>query len=723
MKYHPFTSVVFRFSGYTIPIILKACKDNSFFYNIISETRFKEAIFFASPSFFKEYEKFLSNKKTKKDDERMKMSLIKYLSRMSTRCTPFGKFASCAVGNIGNGSNLIVETDKDIFHFRYDMLFVSSLYHYAYNNDIVFKKRFIINSTIYKCGGKIRYISCVDTFANRKYIVKEVKFSALLKFIIKHANEYIYYRNLKDIIMSKFTVEEKDIDLYLKKLIVEKILISEIEPNIIGVDYFTRLCSLLENNSNDIADYVNELKKYIHKLNLATSFGDRKSLCDSIYSLISNHKKQFDIKYVFQLDTINKSSKIQLSSGIIKQIEDCLSLLNKITPKTNNHSLNMFKSKFIERYGSQEIPLLEALDSDVGIGYIGQQASIDTPLVDHLVLPNKANTFIYTKNPLYELLKRKLNTCKMLHQIEITDEDVAELEEDYCDLPVTIAAKFKIVGYNLKEDKYKLSELCFFGSSAANLLGRFVYCDEKIKRIVADIAKMEQNAYANSIIAEISHLPDFRTGNIQYRPSMRDYEIDYYTPTDGKMQRIPISDIYVTVQSSGIVLKSKRFNMVIIPRLTTAHNFHNGTTSIYRFLCDLQSQDMRNSLCFSWGVFENILTHFPRVIYKKIVLSPEKWVINKKDISNNKGIVDYLKMRKFFQKLDMPQYIKLMIGDNELFIDLDSDLSLKMLAKEILKYDVFSLAEYIMPEKVSVVDEYGDNFANECIVPLVRKNK
>jgi len=55
----------------------------------------QEAIYLASPVLYKEMMKYLSGKITdSKEIERIINSCTRYLSRMSTRCTPFGLFAS-----------------------------------------------------------------------------------------------------------------------------------------------------------------------------------------------------------------------------------------------------------------------------------------------------------------------------------------------------------------------------------------------------------------------------------------------------------------------------------------------------------------------------------------------------------------------------------------------------------------------------------------------------
>ncbi|QDZ60761.1 hypothetical protein EVD19_08945 [Elizabethkingia meningoseptica] len=51
------------------------------------------------------------------------------------------------------------------------------------------------------------------------------------------------------------------------------------------------------------------------------------------------------------------------------QIRKLIPFFNKISPLQNRGNLMEFINKFYEKYEFQEIPLLEVLDRDIGIGF------------------------------------------------------------------------------------------------------------------------------------------------------------------------------------------------------------------------------------------------------------------------------------------------------------------------------------------------------------------
>lgn len=303
--------------------------------------------------------------------------------------------------------------------------------------------------------------------------------------------------------------------------------------------------------------------------------------------------------------------------------------------------------------------------------------------------------------------------------IELTDDDVRGLGADFGDLPLSMAAFFRVVGKNV-DGTYRLADVHFSGASAANMLSRFAY-EETIRPIVQTIAQREEAAVNGVIVAEIAHISESRTGNILFRPHIRDYEITYLTgSTLDDEHVIPASDLLVSVKGRKVVLRSRRLQKEIIPRLTSAHNYKGKTTPLYRFLCDLQNQSGRASLYFSWGGLEAVYDYLPRVIYKQNILSPARWtLVKEKFMGKRTASVDMDKVRSWRAAKRLPREVNLVVGDNKLYIDLENVTSVSLLAAEVSKLGKFVLEEYF-PCEDYVVDEQGNCYANEFVMPYVK---
>src|SRR2546423_10416900 len=74
---------------------------------IFARPYLQEAIYIASPELYQEFQKWQQGNLTdKKEVDKLLLSLFRYLLRMTTRCTPYGLFAGCAVGEIGETSQI-----------------------------------------------------------------------------------------------------------------------------------------------------------------------------------------------------------------------------------------------------------------------------------------------------------------------------------------------------------------------------------------------------------------------------------------------------------------------------------------------------------------------------------------------------------------------------------------------------------------------------------------
>jgi hypothetical protein len=400
-----------------------------------------------------------------------------------------------------------------------------------------------------------------------------------------------------------------------------------------------------------------------------------------------------------------------------------MSFLNKITPETKNEDLVKFMQAFSERYEDREIPLMEALDPEMGIGYPANRGSnVESPLVDDFALPLQTNNnSTFQMNNFQAVLHQK--TIEALSQnkqeIEFTDEDIKGVKERWEDLPPTVSCMFKILKYGNDEKRIALNHCS--GSCGAILMARFSHTNSEIEQFVREITCKEQELYPDVVFAEIAHLPDSRVGNILSRPHIRDYEILYLANSDLTENRIiRMSDLTVSVKGGQVCLKSKRLKREIVPRLTNAHNYRNNPMPVYKFLCDMQVKNGRGGLFFNWGNIGNLFAFRPRVKYKNTVLSPASWSVKISDIKHlfsikETGLVE--EITKWRKKRSVPQYVLLDDGDNELFVDFEKPISAQALFSVIKNRNVIQLSEFLFDaDNVPVRDKDGNPYLNECIV-------
>jgi hypothetical protein len=694
---------------------------------LFCQTDVQDAIYIASSDLYERLKKYSSLEN--KEKKQVRNSFMRYINRMSTRCTPFGLFAGCAIGTIGERTNLIVSR-KIIRHTRLDMNYLCSLSQYLSDiPEIKYKLKYYPNNSLYIVGNEYRYIEYYYLKDRRVHQVSSVKRTFYLDRILQISKKGISIEYLYPYIINEY-IQKKDAINYISDLIQSQILVSELDPTVTGDDLLTSILSKID--SIDVKSQSrNELRSIQHVMRqIDISEDDSLNKYGEIENLVKNIGASYNRKYLLQVDINNVFTSSTIGESIRKEIDSTVTFLNKITSAQKNDGLIKFQEEFSKKFEEQEIPLQIALDPEIGIGYPVENGSKDiSPLLDGFILPNSIK---FSQNVNYGviqsvLLKKLTEQGDALFEIEIKDEDFKDTNENRVDLPDTFSVLFEIIRDNGNDILIRLKSIG--NSSAANLLARFAYTDKKMEDFVKEITEKEQSLNPDVILAEIAHLPDSRVGNVLYRPHLRNYEIAYLANSSMPQDKvIYASDIMLSLKYGKLFLRSKRLNKEIVPHLTNAHYYSLSTIPVYRFLCDMQHQNQCDSLTFNMGFLQNELPYIPRIRYKHTVLSPATWNIKIDEIKHLISIKAdenlLLNTDIWREKKGISNYSLLSDWDNKLFIDWGNIISVHAFLSIVKNRASFLLTEFLYDEKDPVIiDENGNGYLNECIATLFKNEK
>jgi hypothetical protein len=675
---------------------------------------FKEMLQIASPDLSDGLEKESNN---------AKYAAYRYFQRTCTRCTPFGLFAGCSAGKISGDKTNIVLEDSIKRHTRLDMYYLCTLsQELSKIPDMRKQLRYFPNTTIYPVGNKFRYIEYEYLKHGRKHKITAVQQFSSLKRILKMAENGVRISEISNYLTYQ-DIPQNDAFDFINEIIDSQIIVSELSPSVTGDDFLDKMILTLESMPvrHNILGQLKDIKSLLNRID-ENGYGVLE-LYETVKGKIKEINIPFEEKYLFQSDMTKNTIEATLGQDIMKEIKSAISFLNRITPETRNEDLIKFIQVFNERYESREIPLMEALDPEMGIGYPTNRGSnIESPLIDNFGIPyqTNANSTIQINNFQTVLHQKTVEALSQNKQeIEFTDNDVEGVKEIWDDLPPTIFCMFEVLKYGNDEIRIKLNH--FSGSCGANLSARFSHTNREIEKFVREITFKEQEINPDVLFAEIVHLPDSRVGNILYRPHIRDYEILYLANSDLPEDRIiRMSDLTVSVKNGQICLKSKKLNQEIVPRLTNAHNYRNNPMPVYKFLCDMQMKNGRGGLFFNWGSIGNLFSFRPRVKYKNIILSLASWTVKISDIKylfsvKETALVE--EVTKWREKQSIPKHILLDDGDNDLFVDFETLLSIQALFSVIKKRNTIHLSEFLFDtDNAMIRDKHRNSYLNECIV-------
>lgn len=693
---------------------------------LLQDAQIMEALYLASPVLHREVQKWL--KGTLADDKKGKLlrSLYKYLMRLHTRCTPFGLFASCAIGHWAEEVNTKLNNPRQLSrHTRLDNEYLYALADHLENHHALRPYlKFHPNSSRQIHRQQLRYIEYFYDNGKRKHKLSAVYLDPYLNEVLRVAEKGALINELHAALRAFDTsLEDAEISNYLQAIIESQILNSELEPSLTGSSPLRQLIDFLRPLAavdQAIEAILAPLERMQRKMELldkkaVNTANDYQEAATLLEPLAVDH----DPTHLFQVDVFRSGSSITLSQELQHELRACLGFLDGLQEQRSSTTLMQFMQAFHRKYGQQAIPLTEVVDNNLGIGFpVATIPSVANPLIQGVDFPAGTGQNL---SPGWNAYDRWL--FGVLQHFSRADHiDLSSLpkelqpikqQEGQSDLGASLYTWFRM----LSGGQIYLEGAG--GSCAVNLISRFATAQEQIHTLAADLVAIEERHIGEEeLLAEIVHLPESRTGNILLRPDLRRFEIPYLSRSAKPAEdQITVDDLLVSVDIANeeITLWSRKLKKKVIPRLSNAHNYANSPLPIYRFLCELQQHGEKRALMFDPGLMHRSLRYYPRIQWKHIILHPATWNLRAADLKNLRPDT----IATWQEALSLPDLIILTEGDNELLLDLREPLACDVLCRKLSKSKRVKIQEFLPPDE-RIKDESGEGYTNEVLAFLYR---
>lgn len=595
------------------------------FNKIVSNPLFKEAILYASPTLYCELKKYLSNRLHDKDSLRMEKTLIKFLIRMGFRSTPFGLFSLCGIGNFGkktsiaNSNSFIIERDID-FELKNRILY-NNLNKLCFDFNICFVTnqtvRININKLLFK--GKNKKGNITQCVLYPSEIIKKI-----IDFFTSPASFVDGYVQL----CTEYDISKEEYYQLIYNLVSNLILIPEYISDLNSEGHGTTVKSI--NQYNVIDSYFRKNKNLFDVKDNLSEF-EMDNTLDLLNKIHSKHK-EISINNLIKVNSYLTERTI-IYEGIKNSIYECFRLFYSITPKKFTN-LDTFIRKFKERYETESIPLLVALDPDEGIGYGNDVSGGEHSLLHELnaIGPTSKQSYNIniTLSPYEQIISKKMNShsSEKINVISLSDKDFPQLRQEISISYPSMSCMYKYVGKHKGVDI--ISDVQFAGPSACKMISRFASEYSEFNELCKDICSLEQEHNEDVLLCEISHLPKDHVGNILSRPCWRDavcYYMTYPKHSSKNIIEVKLNDLYLKINGSKLIIWSKSLDKQIIPRITSAYNHYYQSSTLYQFLGDMQNGGINDNMTLNITNLLQINNYLPRVQYKNIILSKKSWLI------------------------------------------------------------------------------------------------
>jgi thiopeptide-type bacteriocin biosynthesis protein len=686
---------------------------------LLDDPTFREALFLASPDL---------DERVEAGDDVLR-GVLSYAWRMATRCTPFGLFAGCGAGPVGGPIAPLRLAPRDAVrrHTRLDFGFlaavVQTLATDPQTRDVL---TYVPNTSLYRAGRRLRMAEArIDEQRRVRYHRVTFEEDEFLTETLARAEGGAKLDDLA----AALAVDDVSIEEareYIGDLVQAQLLVPNLGPPVTGDEPVPGMVAKLRTHptTSTVAEVLQDAEAELDALDAAGPGQERQR-----YRELAERLRKVDpdlrLDRLFQLDVSLGTPGPSLPDAVVTEVRRAVDLLHSMSRKQGEEDLSRFRDAFRDRYEDRMVPLAEALDEEVGVGF-GPPPALSAegaPLLQGVAGRGRPGnpSFTARDSVLLRLLTETVRDGR--HELVLTSDDVAALKSDETSpVPDAVSATFQLARHG--DDDVRVVVTAVTGPSGARLLGRFCHADAGVEALVRDHVQAEERLHPEAAFAEIVHLPEGRVGNVLARPVLRPYEIEFLGASGADHDRVlPLHDLLVAVVGDRIVLRSQRLDREVVPRLSNAHNTVTGALAPYRFLAALQFQDVASTLMWSWGALDNA-TFTPRVVFGKTVLAKARWQAGPdqtKALREAKTLAaKFTAAQKLRESLRLPRHAVVAEADHELPIDLDRVGGIELLAHEASKYGSLRIIE-AYPGRDELYAEREDGaYTHEIVLPLVR---
>ncbi|AWB46064.1 hypothetical protein DCC85_19075 [Paenibacillus sp. CAA11] len=697
----------------------------------------REAIAVSSPSLLASLDNFDFSFSHKKSMQRVR-SLIRYLIRITTRPTPFGLLSGLDYGTFTDHTQLVLEPLGSYKKYtRPDMEWLLKLMSDLEKDDRVIGAITVqSNTSVYRMGSRLKNpyhtgygqnLKVGKSFQNDSVTIR---WTPVVEDVLDKAQTPLPFHELVDWVYNQYPDTDREvIKPFLKELIRQEFLMTSLRPPLMNTEPFSYFLQELGkiNGIEDIKDALDMLYKMLQDYN-GLPIGEGETELRNMQQFM---KQIHETKDLLQVDLSLAGQPLHIHNSVQMEIERTADVLWRLSPTmTGSIHIQSYLNDFMEHYGvDQEIPLVELLDPDLGLGapatYLYPPSS--------RTLGQKPEIFHKKRDVLVEeWIQHAIRENGM--EIELTEEKIHQLQEAELqehELPTSMELYFNLFAASssaVDQGDYQLTLAANPGSlGAGKTFGRFMHMmDEPMKDKLKRLHEEEKRLSEDEIWVELVYLPSAgRSANLVISENNSFYELAIGTHSSkSEKHTLAVTDILVGCHDNCFYLKSKSLGKRIIPHINNMLDWTKAP-NLYRFLADLAFEGKRRWSPLHWTSKET-LPFVPRFRVGRVVLLPAEWRLNHStlEVDERMSLEEWMHSFTAWRKrMNIPQYVFLREEDHRLLLNLDQILHVDLIRQEYERLqpgELIRLTETGMhPEDHCCTGPEG-RYMTEFVVPLVR---
>ncbi|MEV6979405.1 lantibiotic dehydratase, partial [Kitasatospora sp. NPDC093806] len=667
-----------------------------------------------------------------RDVARAELKLARYLIRMSTRPTPYGAFAAVSLAGWGERTTLSVRNDADRIRTRPDMGWLTELC-LALDGDPAARadSTWTVDARAVERNGRLGLVDGGTADGGPTGGTGSVRLTAAVREVLSAARHPVPYERLHRHLLDHTGGSPEQIDRLLTELWRQRFLVTDLRARLTTADPADELRRRLADRPScaPTAGQLAELLAGMSELD-----GGPADQAPARARRVTERAAEIHpvTGPAFQTDMARPVAGDRIAAAVGEDCARAVELLLRLSPQPfGSPDLPAHRNAFLQRYGRDgEVPLLELLDPDTGIGPPAHTHG-GPPVVPPEVAARRANT-------LTDLALTALRDGARV--AELTESTVAALQtwdpataEGPSPAPAPVSLELSaFLAAATPEAVDRGDFLLVVGpnlgaSSAGRSLGRFAdLLAPEGPAALRDLGEAEYRARPEAgRPTEVVYLPAIhRMANVVVRPAAHDHEIVLDVPAGVPADRVvPLDDILVGLREDRYRLRSRRLGITLRPTARHMLNIHQAP-AVCRFLDEVTRDGTPEFAPFDWGP-ANGFPFLPRVQYGRIVLSPARWLLRRPDGGAKEWSEDAEafadRVAAWRTEWSVPPRLYLTMADNRLLLDLDDPGQVEQLRAEARgnRGGVLVLQEALPDAGTAWVPGTDGVFMSELVVPLV----
>src|SRR5215470_13554152 len=489
---------------------------------LVARPEVREAIFVASPGLEGSIDAWLADP-TSEAGEKTERSLVRYVSRMAVRPTPFGLFAGNTVGALGETTQLeLAARDGYRRYTRLDGDYLSSLTDKLVTDRAIRERLpFHPNSSLCKVAGRLRYAMRREG-ESRTYSLVSLEPSDYLVATLERARRGALPGALAEALCdADAEVSREEADGFIDELIDSQVLVSDLAPPVTGPeavdDIIAQLDAIAEvPAAHDAGAALRAIRATLGELDRAV--GNAPARYRGAAETLVPLPAKAEIHRLFQVNLVPTAAKVELGKDVLDEVGRAIALFGRLARPRGTDELSRFRDAFSDRYETREVPLAEVLDEESGIGFAASQApaAAASPLLEGLAFPGAPGEESVPWGPRVAWLARRIAAAATAGEAELVLGDADLTAMDAAAEPASPPDAFQVmlVIARAPDGELRIQLGSLGGPPGATLLGRFCHSDAAMLDAVAANLAAEEALRPGVVFAEVVHLADGRLANI-----------------------------------------------------------------------------------------------------------------------------------------------------------------------------------------------------------------